>query len=159
MKHERLPPRVQNAERAELDAELAAPNVEQSLAGTAEQGVVENARSPQGEDVQLLRNGENDVKVRNRKNFLAAILQPLRASVGLATGAVPVAARMPDDMLEPAAIALLPLTAEGLGTASGERAESFALLTAGRMCGQILLARGANDRAQIDAGHNCRRQS
>ena len=89
-----LTPSMQHAEEADLRPEMLgiASDFEQGFSTGKEEQAVEELLVLQGEGRQPMRKGEDEVGVRGGQDFPAARLNPTVASVGLALGAVSIAA-------------------------------------------------------------------
>jgi len=94
VKQQLLIPAMQHAEETDLRAEVfrVARDGEQSLRAGTKQQIVDFTFVPQRQRRELVRQSENDVRVAGRQQLAAACFQPAVARVGLALGAVPVAA-------------------------------------------------------------------
>ena len=77
--------------------------------------------------VERIRKGEEDVEVRNVENFLAAFLEPVRTGFGAAPGTVTITTGVPEDVLVVAAVAVIKMTTQSVGTAVGDRTQHLAL--------------------------------
>ena len=87
-----LPPGVQDRANAQLRAEVGAAEVHHGGPGGMEQQVQAPPRVLGDEVVELMRQGEDHVKIRRRQQRFALPLQPVLGLGPLATGTVPVAA-------------------------------------------------------------------
>ena len=89
-----LSPGVENADHANLSAEVFAVgyDLEHGLCAGSEQQIVEQAWVVEGEHVELVRHGKDDVKVAGVEKFLFPRRDPALAPLRLALGTVPVAA-------------------------------------------------------------------
>ena len=138
-----LSPGVQHAEEADVGAEMlrVGGDLQQGFGAGAEQQVVDGLLVLQRQPRQLVRQREDDMKVVDRQQFLAASGQPLVASVGLALWAVPVAAGVERDGLVAALAAAVQMAAERCraaaldgGTARGDAARSARTGSSPRIC-------------------------
>ena len=104
-----LTPSMQHAEEADLRPEMLgiASDFQQGFGTGTEEQAVEELLILQGEGRQPMRKGEDEVGVRGGQDFPAARLNPTVASVGLALGAVSIAAAVVRDDAMPAAGALI----------------------------------------------------
>ena len=80
------------------------------------------------QEVELVGNGEDHVKVRGGQQFLFACGEPAFPRLGLALGAVPVATRIIGDGLKSALRAGIEVTSERGGAAVLQGSEGFELL-------------------------------
>ena len=84
----------------------------------------------QGQGIEGIGKGEDDVKVFDREQFRGAVVHPLRAGRCLALGTMPVAAGVVGDALELALVARFDMAAESCGTTGGDGAQDTTLLAA-----------------------------
>src|SRR5271166_2084868 len=114
-----LAPGMEYGEHPDAGAEMAwiSGDLQQSLGSGAKQQVVKQALIVECQRCQLLRQGEDDVRVRHRQQAGGLPAEPAIAGRGLALGAMPVAAREIADVLVGTGIAALQVSAEGGGTA------------------------------------------
>ena len=82
----------------------------------------------QGEWCKLLGEGKDDVTVRNGKQFLDSLGEPLISSDGLTLGTMSVAARVVCDHTTGAMIAFLNVAAQSGSAAGADVTERFPLL-------------------------------
>ena len=89
-----LSPGVEHTQETDLCAKMLriGGDLQQGCSAGAEQEVVDDLLILQGQPRQLMWDGEDDVNIVDRQQFLAAPGEPLVASVGLALWAVPGAA-------------------------------------------------------------------
>src|SRR5215472_16487006 len=94
MQQKILAPGVQNADDSDLGTEmLGISSYFQGSGGTGpEQQLIELFRVGQGQHVEFVWHGEDDVEVAGRKQFQFAFGNPALACLSLALGAVPVTA-------------------------------------------------------------------
>ena len=85
----------------------------------AEEHLVDQPRALTDQCVQRMRQGEREVEIRHRQQFLAPLRQPVLLGTGLALRAVAVAARVMDVSRHAAAVAGLDVAAEH-GRATGD---------------------------------------
>src|ERR1700690_885049 len=116
MKRERLTPGMEHSEDAEVGAELRSSEIEQGPAGGAEQDRIDHLGSAEGQSIEALGDGEDDVKVGNVEDLLASCLEPVLAGLTPAAGTVAIATGVPEDVLVAAAITVVAMTAQGRGT-------------------------------------------
>jgi len=143
-----LAPRVQHHRYSEFAAEPAGIGGElaQSRRGATEQQVVHEAWVSEGEHVELVREGKDDVEVLlDREQIGAPSLHPTQLGQGLAAGTVAIATRMVVQDHRPAALTALEVSAEGRSTARLDRAHGTALLCGEPMSRAELLAPGTED--------------
>ena len=90
-----LSPRMQNAEESDPGSEMPGVGCDfkHGLGAGAEEQIVEQPLVLENESGQLVRQGEDLVKVWNGQQFGRSRRQPLGARVPLALRAVPIAAR------------------------------------------------------------------
>ena len=129
MRLEGLSPGVQDGEEPNLDAEMlgVGSHFEQRGGAALEQQREQPPLILPHQRHERVRYAEDQMEVARRQEFLLALREPLLASVGLALGAVPVAARVIRDGLMTAAHALIAMSAERDGTATRNGSEHLAL--------------------------------
>src|ERR1700733_11347578 len=93
---ESLSPSVEHTQETDLRPQMLwiGSDLQQSRSTGAEQEVINNLFVLESEPRQLVRDGEDHVHVLHRKQFLAALGEPLITSVSLALRTVPRAARV-----------------------------------------------------------------
>jgi hypothetical protein len=125
-----LTPGMQHAEEADLGPEMSrrASDFEQGFGTGTEQQAVEELLVLQGEGCQPMREREDQVGVRGGQDFPAARLNPTVAGVGLALGAVSIAAAVVRDDAMPAAGALIQVPTQDGGATALDRRQDLALL-------------------------------
>jgi hypothetical protein len=67
------------------------------------------------------------VEIRDVENFIASRIEPLLTGFSTAAGTVTVAARVPEDVLEPTGVTAVAMTAQGGRAAIGHGAHHLAL--------------------------------
>lgn len=144
MEDEGLPPRVQHREDAEVRLQFGLCDIDDCLSGGAEENRVEQVRCNESEDVQPLRNGEDGVKVRNVEDLVATNVEPALACLGATGRTMAVAARVPEHVLEAAAVTMIAMI--------GERAQHRKLVRGEWMLAMRLRAAGPDDRAERGSG-------
>ena len=92
-----LIPRVQDTDKAQLAAQLIFTKAQQRLGDGLEQKRQHHGFVVQDNNVQFMRQREDDVKVADRKLLFFAGLDPSFSGYLLAFGAMPVAAGMVDN--------------------------------------------------------------
>jgi hypothetical protein len=92
MKGERLSPGVKDGEHADHRTEPGARDIEQSLTGAVQEDRVEKLWSMENQRMEAIRNGEDDVEVRDVEHLLASLLEPASSRFGSAAGTVTVSA-------------------------------------------------------------------
>ncbi len=94
-----LIPGVQHAEEADFGAEMLGitSDFDQCLSADTEQQTVDNLLVLECKGCQETGQGEHDVSVARREKFCLARLDPVLPGIGLALGAVPIAARVVRD--------------------------------------------------------------
>ena len=107
---ELLIPCVQDTDKAKLAAQLVFPNAQQRLGDSFEQKCEHHGFVVQDNDVELVGQCKDDVKVADRKQFFFAGLDPSFSGYLLAFGAMPVAAGMVDNAFGAAMAAALDMT-------------------------------------------------
>lgn len=152
MECEGLSPCVKHAQDAGLDLEATARDVNQGRSGSTEQQVVEDTLCVQSKDVEPLGHGEDDVEIGHGEELRASCLEPSGSSRSTATGAGAVAAGMPLNVLEAAAVTHLLLPTEGGCAACADRTQGFALRSRSEAVTQEGLAPNSYDRAEISLG-------
>src|SRR5712691_3463163 len=88
-----LSPRVQNRRDPNRAAQMpwVSPEGEQRVGGRAAEQRVQHARIALGERVEAVREGEDDVEVRNGQQVGSARREPLRFREGLTLRTMPIA--------------------------------------------------------------------
>src|SRR5271167_2911676 len=114
-----LAPGMEYGEHSDACTEMAwiSGDLQQGLGGGAKQQVVEQALIAECKRCQLLRQGEDNVRIGHRQQAGRLSGEPAIASRGLTLGTMPVAAREIANVLIRTGIALLQMSAEGGGTA------------------------------------------
>src|SRR5271157_4783677 len=114
-----LVPGMEYGEHSDACAEMAriSGDLQQGFRGGAKQQVVKQALVAECERDQLLRQGEDHVRICHRRQAGRLPAEPAITSRGLALGTMPVAAREIADVLIRTGVALLQVSAEGGGTA------------------------------------------
>ena len=92
--NQRLSPRMQHAQKADLRPQMSGVgrHLQQGVGDGAEEQFVEHALVLQHQLGELVRHGEDGVKVAHRHQFAGARRNPAIARPGLALGTVAVAA-------------------------------------------------------------------
>jgi hypothetical protein len=127
MEHEGLTPRVKNGKNAHTRTKPREAEVEQGLARASKQDRVDDLGRVQSQDIEDGGNGEDDVEIRDVEDFIAARIEPSFPRFSTATGAMSVAARVPEDVLETTGVAAVAMAAEGGRAAVGHGAHHLAL--------------------------------
>src|ERR1700687_4863207 len=132
MQKQVLSPRVQDADHADLGAQVFAidGDLQQGLRAGGEQQVVEQPRVFQGQHVEFVGHGEHDMEVAGGQEFAFAGRQPALACLRLALRAVPVSTRVVRVSLMTAARAGIAMTAQRCGAAAQNGPKRFELLKA-----------------------------
>ena len=109
MLHEVLSPGVQDADEPDLCSQVfrVFREFRKSLRNGFEQDPIEDFLIPEDKRIQLIRNGENNVKVRYGKQVFFPVLDPLFLLQELAFGTVPVSAGVVRDHLCPTVLTLI----------------------------------------------------
>ncbi len=148
MEGERLPPGVQNGQGSHVRSESRGAKVEQGLTRAAKQNGVDDLGRQQSENVEDGRDGEDDVRVGNVEHFVTPRVEPSFPRLTAAARTVPVATRVPEDVLEAARVTAVAMTAEGGRATVGDGAHHLALGGAQREPGQNITALCTNDGAE-----------
>ena len=146
-----LPPRVEDAQYADLRTEMARVGrdlAERRCARVEEAGVQARA-IPIGQRQQAMREREDDVHIRHVEQIPLARLEPALPRLRLALGAVPIATLLIGDGLVPADVTPIEMPTERGGATAHDRAEHGALLHAEP---RMLLDEGVTLRVE-DIGH------
>src|SRR5436190_4073940 len=98
--------------------------------------------------------GEDHVEVRHREKLALALFEPSLASLGLAAWAMPIPARVPDDVTKTAVRALIEMSAEGRSATEGNGAQSTALRARQTMVLFVSRSNASDDLAERDAGQH-----
>jgi hypothetical protein len=119
MRLEGLSPGVQNGKQSNLSTEVlrVGCNFEQCGGAARKQKREQPPLILPHQRHERVRHAEDQVEVADRQQFLLTLVEPLVASVGLALGTVPVAARVVGDDLMTAARALIAMATERGGAA------------------------------------------
>ena len=128
-----LVPGMEHAEEADLCTEVAgiASDLEQGRGAGLEEQVVDHALVLEGEGCQFTWQGEDEVHVAGGQQFLFARLQPAQTRVRLASGTMPVAARViGDGRRMSAGGAAIAMAAERGGAAACDREQDLLVLPA-----------------------------
>ena len=94
MVDESLPPGVEHRSEANLRPEALAAELQQRLADGLKEQTVERGPILSDQPIERMRQGKNQVEVRDRQQQLFLGGQPLRGGGALTLGAVPVSAGM-----------------------------------------------------------------
>src|SRR5262249_32477203 len=127
-----LPPGVQDAEHADLRAEMA--RISRDLAERRRARVkecrVQTGAIPIGQRQGAVREREDDVDVRHVEQLPLARVEPAIPRLRLTLWTVSIATRVIGDGLMPAGATPIEMSAECGGTTTGDRAEDRSLLRA-----------------------------
>ena len=125
MLREGLSPGVQDGGDADRPAKMRgiATEREQGVGGGPKQQRIQHARIALGQGVEGMRQGEDEVEVRNREHLSPAGLEPPFFCDGLALRAMAIAARVVRDPHGATPVTRLPMTAEGGGATGLDRVE------------------------------------
>ena len=146
-----LAPRVEDAQHADLRAEMSRVGrdlAERRRARLEEPGVQARA-IPIGQRQQRMREREDDVHVRHVEQLALARVEPALPRLRLALRAVPIPTRVIGDGLMPAGVTPIEMPAERGGATARDRAEDRSLLHAQP---RMLLEEGVTLRVE-DIGH------
>ena len=146
-----LPPRVEDAEHANLRTEMAGVGgdlTERRRAGLKEPGVQTSA-VPIGQRQEPMREREDDVDVWHVEELALAGMEPALPRLRLALRAVPVPTRVIGDGLMPAGVTPIEMAAQCGGATARDRPQDRSLL---RAQPRMLLEEGVALRVE-DIGH------
>lgn len=129
-------------------AQPSARHLDDGLPCRAQEDGVEERRCVQGEDMERRRNGEDGVEVGNVEDLGATVVEPCSASFGATGRAMTIAAGVPEDLLEAAAVTVIAMTAESGRAAIGQSWHGPELMRRERMSGVKLGCLGPDDRAK-----------
>jgi hypothetical protein len=109
-----LAPGVEHTQKAEVSAEMpgVGSDLQQRLGAGTEQEVVDDLFILQRQPGQLVWDGEDNMDVVDRKQFVAACGDPLVASLGLTLRAMPIPAGVEEDGAMAALRTLIPVASE-----------------------------------------------
>src|ERR1700736_2586159 len=151
MADEGLPPGVQDAQHADLGAEM--PRVSRDLAecrrARLEEPRVQACTIPIGQWEQRMRKREDDVHIRHVEELPLARLEPALAGLRLALRAVPIPTRVIGDGLMPTGVTPIEMATERGRATARDGAEHRSLLHAQP---RMLLDEGVTLRLE-DIGH------
>jgi hypothetical protein len=143
-----LAPSVQHRRKAELAAEFVSPELEQSVARRLEQQPVKRALVEAHQRVELVRQGEDQMKVAHRQERLALFFQPLEGLLALASRAMPVAAGVRHLVFAAAFATAETVPAQGGGAAQADRGENSVDVQRPAIAFEGLLSGQSHDPAQ-----------
>ncbi len=146
-----LPPRVEDAQHADLRAEMARVGgdlAERRRARLKEPGVQTGA-VPIGQRQEPMRQREDDVHIRHVEQIPLARVEPALPRLRLALRAVPISTRVIGDGLMPAGVTPIEMPAERGGATARDRSQHGSLL---RAQPRMLLDEGVTLRVE-DIGH------
>ena len=126
---ERLAPGVKNGQESNLRTEVLSIgcNLEKSLGASVEQQGEQYPFVLPDQRNERVWEGEDEMEVANRQQFILTLCHPLIASVGLALGAVPITARVIGDGLVSALRTLIAMTTERCRATASDGVEDLAL--------------------------------
>ncbi len=143
-----LRPGMQHRREAQGGLEVVPAELQQGGAGAGEQESVEPCLVVLEERVQVVREGEHDMEVRDGQQVLGLLLQPLGALQPLAARTVPVAAGVRCEVLAPAVGTPILMAAQRRSVTGGEGAQDLPVMR-GQTMGPGKLRQGlADDLAQ-----------
>ena len=121
---------MQDGKEADLRAEVfrVRGNGFQSFGCSPEENAIDSPLVLESDRGNLLRHGENDMKVVHRKKFGLPVLKPLESGEGLTFWAMSIPARVESVPLMPAIVAALHMTAESGCSAHFDSAHNAPLL-------------------------------
>ena len=125
MVQEVLRPGMQHRGEAQVGFEVVPAELQQGGAGAGEQEGVEPGLVVLEERVQVVREGEHDMEVRDGQQVLGLLLQPLGALQPLAARTVPVAAGVRGEVLSPTVGTPILMAAQRRGVTGGEARKTF----------------------------------
>ena len=127
-----LPPRVEDAEHADLRAEMArvGGDLTERRRARLKEPRVQARAIPIGQGQQPMREREDDVDVRHVEEFALAGMEPALPGLRLALRAVPVPTRVIGDGLMAAGVTPIEMPAERGGATARDRPEDGPLLHA-----------------------------
>src|SRR5215468_5533638 len=130
MQEQVLSPGVQDGDHTDLGSEVLGIrcDFQQRLCASREQQIVKQAGVLQSQHIQLVRYGEDHVKIAGVEEFAFPCSDPALASLCLTLGAVAIATRVVGDGLIPATRASIAMPAEGGSAAALNGTKSFELL-------------------------------
>ena len=136
MIHEVLPPGVQNADDAYFSAEMfrIIGKFNERFGNRTEKKIVHDLPVHGDQGIQFRGDGEDHMKIFNRKKIFTAGLDPFFFPQGLTFGAVPVSAGVIRYLQMSALVALVLMTAQGGGSASLDGAHDPQMI-AGQLVG------------------------
>ena len=143
---------MKDGQHPEARTQLRLCHIDDGLTCHAQENAVEGRRRVHAEDVERRRDGEDGVKVRNVEDLGATCFEPALARLGSAAGAVTIAAGVPEDMLEAAAVTVIAMTAESGRAAIRQSAHHPELMRRERVNGVELGRPGPDDRAESGLG-------
>ena len=125
-----LSPSMEHAKKPDLCSQMlrVAGEFEQRRCAGTEEQIVKQPLVLQDKSREFVRQGEDDVEVRNWQQLNRSLSHPSDACVPLAPWTVPVPARVVRDGLMAAARALITMAAQGRSAASGDGIEHLAML-------------------------------
>lgn len=137
MERERLTPGMEDRKKAEYETEMAriTADDEQRLTDGTEQEIVEKTQIGKGEGVEQFGDGEDDVKVRNRKQLALPLREPPSARLELAARAVPIATRVPGELAIVALGAAIEMSTKCRSLTAANGAQGAALWSVQRPAG------------------------
>ena len=125
-----LVPGMEHAEEADLGAEVPgiASDLEQGRGAGVEQQVINQPLVLQGKRGQFAREGEDDMHVAGGEQLALAGFEPAHTGVALASWAMPITARIVGDGGMSAAGALIAMSAQRSGAATGDGQQHLLML-------------------------------
>ena len=147
-----LSPRVQNRRDPDCAAEMprVSPEGEERIGGRAEEKRVDHARIALRERVEVVRQGEDDVEVRNGQQVGAPRREPPLFGEGLTLRTMPIATGVIGDPHSAAAVTRLPMAAEHGGAAGRDRPQGSVLHRREPVRASIGVAVVADDVRQLE---------
>ena len=132
MQAEVLSPGVQDGDETDPCAQAfgIGGDLVERLCDGVKQHAVHDSLVGQGQRVECIGQGENNMEVLDGKQFFGAVRHPLRAGNALTLGTVPVAAGVVGDAPVLALVARFDVTTQGRGAAGDDGAQDAPLLAA-----------------------------
>ena len=146
-----LPPRVEDAQHANLRAEVArvGGDLAERRRARLEEPRVQPSAVPIGQRQERMREREDDVHIRHVEQLALARVEPALPRLRLTLRAVPIPTRVIGDGLMPAGVTPIEMPAEGGGATARDRPQDGSLLHAEP---RMLLEEGVTLRVE-DIGH------
>src|SRR5262247_2423852 len=110
----RLSPGMEHHEESKLSTEMfrVSSHLQQGLGSRPKEQVIDDSLVLPRQKTELFRQGENNVEIAHRQEFLSTRLHPLGSGRSLAFWTMTIAARVVGDLLMAALIALVDVAAQ-----------------------------------------------